>query len=150
MAVHVVPSISAECVCAMEDVLEVYTRPDDPQRPQVCREETSTQLVAETRTPIPATLGPPQRIDYEYDRRGTAHLFMSFEPLAGKRHVKVTERRPAVDFAARLRDLVDAHYPQAEKIVLVMDNLHTHKAASLYEAFPPRRGPPTAGATGDS
>jgi len=121
----------------MEDGLEVYTRPYDPQRPQVCVDETSKQLVAETRTPIPATPGQPQRVDDEYDRRGTANLFMSFEPLAGKRHVKVTERRTAVDVAERLRDVVDAHYPQAEKIVLVMDNLNTHKPASLYEAFPP-------------
>ena len=131
------PQANAEFVCAMEDVLEVYTRPYDPQRPQVCVDETSKQLVAETRTPIPATPGQPQRVDYEYDRRGTANLFMIFEPLAGKRHVKVTERRTAVDFAELLRDLVDAHYPQAEKIVLVMDNLNTHKPASLYEAFPP-------------
>ena len=131
------PQANAEFVCAMEDVLEVYTRPYDPQRPQVCVDETSKQLVAETRTPIPATPGQPQRVDDEYDRRGTANLFMSFEPLAGKRHVKVTERRTAVDFAELLRDLVDAHYPQAEKIVLVMDNLNTHKPASLYEAFPP-------------
>ena len=131
------PQANAEFVCAMEDVLEVYTRPYDPQRPQVCVDETSKQLVAETRTPIPATPGQPQRVDYEYERRGTANLFMIFEPLAGKRHVKVTERRTAVDFAELLRDLVDAHYPQAEKIVLVMDNLNTHKPASLYEAFPP-------------
>jgi DDE superfamily endonuclease len=131
------PQANAEFVCAMEDVLEVYTRPYDPQRPQVCVDETSKQLVAETRTPIPATPGQPQRVDDEYERRGTAHLFMSFEPLAGKRHVKVTERRTAVDFAELLRDLVDAPYPQAEKIVLVMDNLNTPKPASLYEAFPP-------------
>jgi hypothetical protein len=131
------PQANAACVCAREDVLEVYTRPDDPQRPPVCVDETSTPLVAETRTPIPATPGQPQRVDDEYERRGTAHLFMSFEPLAGKRHVKVTERRTAVDFAERLRDLVDAPDPQAEKMVLVMDNLNTHKPASLYEACPP-------------
>ena len=103
------PQANAACVGAMEDVLEVYTRPYDPQRPQVCVDETSKQLVAETRTPIPAPPGQPQRVDDEYERRGTAHLFMSCEPLAGKRHVKVTERRTAVDCAARLRDLVAAH-----------------------------------------
>jgi hypothetical protein len=103
------PQANAAFVCAMEDVLEVSTRPYDPQRRQVCVEETSTQLVAETRTPIPAPPGQPPRVDDEYDRRGTAHLCMLFEPLAGKRHVKVTERRTAVDFAELLRDLVDAH-----------------------------------------
>jgi DDE superfamily endonuclease len=121
----------------MEDVLEVYTRPYDPQRPQVCVDETSKQLVAEARVPLPATPGQPQRFDYEYERKGTANLFMAFEPLAGTRRVKVTERRTAVDFAHLLRELVDEHYPQAEKMVLVMDNLNTHKPASLYEAFEP-------------
>ena len=124
-------------VCAMEDVLEVYTRPYDPQRPQVCVDETSKQLVAETRAPIPATLGQPQRVDYEYERRGTAKLFMIFEPLAGQRHVKVTERRTAVDFAQVLRELVDEHVSPGREDVLVMDNLNTHKPASLYEAFQP-------------
>ena len=131
------PQANAECVCAMEDVLGVYTQPYDPQRPQVCVDETSKQLVAETRTPIPAAPGQPERVDYAYERKGTANRFMVFEPLAGKRHVKVTERRTAVDFADVLRELVDEPYPQAEKIVLVMDNLNTHKPASLYEAFPP-------------
>jgi hypothetical protein len=121
----------------MEDVLEVYTRPYDPQRPQVCLDETSKQLVAETRVPIPAAPGQPERVDDEYERKGTANLFMVFEPLAGQRRVKVTERRTAVDFAYLIRELVDEQYPQAEKIVLVMDNLNTHKPASLYEAFPP-------------
>ena len=121
----------------MEDVLEVYTRPYDAQRPQVCVDETSKQLVAETRMPIPAAPGPPERVDYEYERQGTANLFMVFEPLAGRRQVKVTERRTAVDFAQLLRELIDEQYPQAEKVVLVMDNLNTHKPASLYEAFEP-------------
>jgi hypothetical protein len=115
----------------MEDVLEVYTRPYDPQRPQVCLDETSKQLVAETRVPIPAAPGQPERVDYEYERKGTANLFMVFEPLAGQRRVKVTERRTAVDFAYLIRALVDEQSPQAEKIVLVMDNLNTHKPASL-------------------
>ena len=121
----------------MEDVLEVYTRPYDAQRPQVCVDETSKQLVAETRMPIPAAPGQPERVDYEYERQGTANLFMVFEPLAGRRQVKVTERRTAVDFAQLLRELIDEQYPQAEKVVLVMDNLNTHKPASLYEAFEP-------------
>lgn len=120
----------------MEDVLEVYTRPYDPQHPVVCLDETSKQLVAETRTPIPATPGQAERVDYEYERNGTANLFMVFEPLAGKRRVKVTERRTAKDFAQVIQELV-ADYPEAETIVLVMDNLNTHKPASLYEAFEP-------------
>jgi transposase len=131
------PQANAEFVCAMEDVLEVYTRPYDPRRPQVCIDETSKQLVAETRVPIPAAPGQPERIDYEYERQGTANLFMVFEPLAGQRRVQVTERRTAIDFAHVIQELVDEQYPQAEKIVLVMDNLNTHKPASLYEAFAP-------------
>jgi hypothetical protein len=121
----------------MEDVLEVYTRPYDPRRPQVCIDETSKQLVAETRAPLPAAPGQPERVDYEYERKGTANLFMVFEPLAGQRWVTVTERRTAVDFAHLLREVSDVQYPHAEKIVLVMDNLNTHKLASLYEAFTP-------------
>jgi hypothetical protein len=131
------PQGNAEFVCAMEDVLEVYQRPYDPRRPVVCLDETSKQLVGETRTPVPAAPGQPRRIDYEYERKGTANLFMVFEPLAGQRHVKVTERRTAVDFAQVVRELIDEQYPQVEKIVLVMDNLNTHKVASLYEAFAP-------------
>ena len=121
----------------MEDVLEVYMRPYDPQRPQVCIDETNKQLVAEIRVPIPAAPGQPERVDYEYKRKGTANLFMVFEPLAGRRRVKVTERRTAVDFAHLLREVIDKQYSQAEKIVVVMDNLNTHKPASLYEAFAP-------------
>lgn len=133
------PTANADFVCAMEDVLEVYTRPHDPKRPQVCLDECSKQLVAETRRPLPAEPGQVERFDYEYERCGTANLFMLFEPLAGFRHVKVTERRTAVDFAAVIRDLVEVHYPHAERIVLVMDNLNTHKLASLYQAFPPEQ-----------
>lgn len=121
----------------MEEVLAVSTRPDDSRRPQVCVEETSTPLVAETRLPIPAAPGQPERVDDEYERQGTAHLFMVFEPLAGQRRVKVTERRTAVDFAQLIRKVVDEPYPQAEQIVLVMDPLNTHQPASLSEAFPP-------------
>lgn len=121
----------------MEDVLEVYTRAFDPKRPQVCMDEVSKQLVGETRAPIAAVPGRPERCDYEYVRNGVANLFMFFEPLAGWRGVKVTERRTMVDWAEAIRELVHVHYPEAEKIVLVMDNLNTHGIGSLYEAFPP-------------
>ena len=131
------PEANADFVCAMEDVLEVYQRPYDAERPVVCLDETSKQLIGETRTPVPAEPGRVRRIDYEYERKGTANLFMAFEPLAGRRWVDVMERRTAVDFAEVIRRLVDERYPRAKKIVLVMDNLNTHKAASLYEAFAP-------------
>jgi hypothetical protein len=121
----------------MEDVLEVYTRPHNPARPLVCLDETSKQLVAETRTPLPMRPGQPARYDYEYERHGTASLFMLFAPLEGWRHVKVTERRIAVDYAHVLKELSDVHFAGAEKIVLVQDNLNTHTPASLYEAFQP-------------
>ena len=121
----------------MEDVLEVYQRPYDPKRPVVCFDEQSKQLIGETRTPIPAKPGQPERVDYEYQRNGTANLFMTFEPLAGRRRVKVTDRRTKIDFAHVIRELVDEQYPTAEKVVLVMDNLNTHKLGSLYAAFAP-------------
>jgi hypothetical protein len=121
----------------MEDVLEVYHRPFDEKRPQVCLDEASKQLVGEAVQPIPAGPGQPERFDYEYVRNGTANLFMISEPLAGWRHVMVTDRRTAVDFAEVLRWLAEDAYPEAEQVVLVMDNLNTHKLASLYEAFPP-------------
>jgi hypothetical protein len=121
----------------MEDVLEVYHRPYDPSRPQVCLDEASKQLVGETVQPLPPEPGQPERFDYEYVRNGTANLFMISEPLAGWRHVMVTDRRTAKDFAEVLRWLAEDVYSEAEAIVLVMDNLNTHKLASLYEAFPP-------------
>ena len=121
----------------MEDVLEVYQRPYDRQRPLVCLDETSKQLIAETRLPIAAKPGQPGRHDYEYRRNGTANLFMMFAPLEGWRHVKVTDRHTAVDYAQVLKELSDTHFPGSAKIVLVQDNLNTHKPASLYEAFPP-------------
>jgi uncharacterized small protein (DUF1192 family) len=121
----------------MEDVLEVYTRPYDEKKPQVCLDEASKQLVAEVTSPIAAAPGQVERFDYEYERKGTANIFMLFEPLAGKRDVPVTDRRTKVDFAAVIKHLVDDLYPEAEKIVLVLDNLNTHKPASLYEAFSP-------------
>ena len=127
----------AAFVAGMEDVLEVYHRPHDPDRPVVCLDETSKQLIAETRVPIPAKPGHPKRYDYEYQRNGTANLFMMFAPLEGWRHVKVTDRHTALDYAQVLKELSDTHFPNAKKIVLVQDNLNTHKPASLYEAFPP-------------
>lgn len=131
------PEQNADFVCAMEDVLDVYQRPYDPKRPQVCFDESSKQLIGEV---TPSTLpqpGQPAREDYEYVRNGTANLFMFSEPLKGRREVKVTAQRTKIDFAHVIRDLVDKYYPKAERIVLVMDNLNTHKPASLYEAFPP-------------
>lgn len=121
----------------MEDVLDVYCRPYDPRRPQVCLDEMSRQLLADTREPLPPAHGRPRREDYEYKREGTVNLFMCCEPLGGWRHVEVTERRTRVDWALVVKDLVDVHYPNAEQIILVMDNLNTHSPASLYEAFGP-------------
>lgn len=121
----------------MEEVLAVYTRPYDPTRPVVCLDETSKQLVSETRTPLPAEPGQPERVDYEYERQGTANLFMAVEPLTGQRHVTVTDRRTAVEFAQVVKALLEVHYPHAEKVVLVLDNLNTHKPAALYQTFEP-------------
>ncbi len=121
----------------MEDVLGVYARPYDPRRPQVCFDEGGKQLIGEVRPPLPVRPGAPRREDYEYERHGTANLFMVFEPLAGVRRVEVTERRTNRDFARIIRRLVDEWYPGADKIVLVLDNLSTHGPAALYEAFEP-------------
>jgi len=121
----------------MEDVLEVYTRPRNRARPLVCLDEAMKQLVRQTRMPIPMQPGRCARIDYEYERNGTANLFMLFAPLEGWRHVKVTGRHTAIDYAHVLKDLADIHFPDADKIVLVQDNLNTHCPASLYRAFPP-------------
>ena len=121
----------------MEDILEVYQRQYDPQRPLVCLDETSKQLIAETRVPIAAKPGRPGRHDYEYRRNGTANLFMMFAPLEGWRQVKVTDRHTAADYAQVLKELSDTHFPDSAKITLVQDNLNTHKPASLYEVFPP-------------
>ena len=121
----------------MEDVLEVYHRPYDPKRPLVCFDEGSKQQTKETRLPLPPRPGDVAKYDYEYERNGTSNLFVFFAPLESWRHVKVTDRRTMIDFAHCMKDLVDIHFPDAEKIVLVMDNLNTHKLASLYEAFEP-------------
>ena len=133
------PQHDAEFVCAMEDVLEVYHRPFDEARPLVCLDEASKQLIGEAVQPLPPEPGQPERFDYEYVRNGTANLFMISEPLLGWRAVQVTERRTAKDFAEVLRWLAEDVHPDAEAIVLVMDNLNTHKLASLYEAFPPEQ-----------
>jgi hypothetical protein len=121
----------------MEDVLGVYTRPYDPRFPQVCLDETSKQLLRDTREPLPMEPGQVARVDYEYERAGVMNVFMVCEPLAGKRWVTVTEHRTKRDFAQQIKELVDVRYPEAERIVLVMDNLNTHSPGSLYEAFPP-------------
>jgi len=121
----------------MEDVLEVYKRPRDKKRPQVCIDESSKQQVKEVKVPLPMKEGSVEKYDYEYERNGVSNLFMMFAPLEGWRHVKVTDRRTKIDWAYCMRDLVDIHFPDAEKILLVEDNLNTHKPASLYEAFPP-------------
>jgi hypothetical protein len=120
----------------MEDVLEVYHRPRDPEYPVVCVDEASKQLITETRVPIKAKPGQPVRHDYEYARNGTANIFMMFAPLEGWRHVKVTDQHAAVDFAHLLKELADVHFAKAKKIVLMEDNLNTHNPASLYKAFP--------------
>ena len=133
------PEQDAAFVCAMEDVLEVYHRPFDEKRPLVCLDEASKQLIGETVQPLPAEPGQPERFDFEYVRNGTANLFMISAPLLGWRAVQVTQRRTAKDFAEVVRWLAEEVHPDAEKIVLVMDNLNTHKLASLYEAFPPEQ-----------
>lgn len=121
----------------MEDVLELYEEPYDSARPVICMDETSKQLVGETRTPIAAGPSQPRRIDYEYERHGTADLFVFTEPLGNWRCVDVTETRTRIDWAEQIKNLVDVYYPQATTIRLVMDNLNTHTIGSLYEAFPP-------------
>jgi hypothetical protein len=121
----------------MEDVLDVYCRPYDPNYPVVCLDESSKQLLKQVHEPLPMEPGRPQRVDDHYERNGTRNLFLACEPLRGWRHLAVTERRTKVDWAHFVRDLVDVHYPQAKRVVLVLDNLNTHRPASLYEAFAP-------------
>jgi hypothetical protein len=131
------PKQSADFVCAREDVLAVYCRPYDPRRPVVCMDETFKQLIGETREPLPARPGSDERVDHVDVRNGVASLFLACEPLAGWRHVSVTDRRTRRDWAHVMRDLLDGRYRDAETVVLVMDQLNTHSAASFYEAFPP-------------
>jgi hypothetical protein len=127
----------AEFVWRMEDVLDVYARPYDPRFPVICMDEASKQLVGETRDPLPLRPGDPLRVDSEYVRLGTCNLFMFCEPLRGWRHVRVTERRTKVDWAHALRDFLNEFYLEAERVILVMDNLNTHSPSSFYEAFEP-------------
>jgi hypothetical protein len=121
----------------MEDVLDLYAEPPDPKRPTVCFDELPSQIVAETRTPVPAGPGRPARVDYEYRRAGTANLFMRVAPARGWRRVSVTDRRTKRDFAREMRRLVDEDYPDAVVLRLVSDNLNTHAPAALYDTFPP-------------
>jgi hypothetical protein len=131
------PKRSAEFVYHMEDVLEVYHRPPDPRFPVVCVDETFTQLIGETREPLPTRPGDVARYDSVYERNGVASVFMAFEPLAGWRRAAVTGSRTAKDFAAFVRELLDGRYRDAERVVLVMDQLNTHTPASLYALLPP-------------
>lgn len=131
------PGHSGEFVAHMEDILELYQLPHDPQVPMVCMDEQPVQLIKETRQPLPAAPGQPEKVDYEYERNGTANIFMFTAPLNGTRHVHVTEHRTAVDWANEIRDLLEVRYPEAARVRLVCDNLNTHGIGSLYEAFPP-------------
>jgi len=131
------PKANAAFVCAMEDILEVYRRPHDPHKPLVCMDETTKQLTRETRRTVPAQPGIPARFDFEYERNGVSNLFMFYEPFGGNRYVSVTDRRTKVDWAFEIKELLDNHYPDAKKVILVMDNLNTHTGGSLYQAFAP-------------
>lgn len=122
----------------MEEVLEVYKRPYDENHPVVCFDETSKQLVREVQQPLAAHPGQVERFDYEYERNGVGNLFMLFEPLDGWRHVETTEQRTRADFAACMKDITDVHYPKANKITVVLDNLNTHGGASLYQTYQPQ------------
>jgi len=131
------PEANAEFACKMEDVLDLYAAPRDADHPLVCMDETSKQQIKEVRPPLPSEPGQPYRYDAEYQRNGVSNLFMFVAPLERWRHVKVTDRRTMVDWAVAMRELVDVHFPHAKTLTVVMDNLNTHSASSLYEAFPP-------------
>jgi DDE superfamily endonuclease len=133
----IAPEANAEFVAAMEEVLQIYQRPYDPDYPVVCFDESNKQQVKETRLPMAMEPGQPERFDYEYERHGVSNLFMVFEPLAARRQVTVTDHRTALDYAALLKALVDVQYPPARKILIVQDQLNTQRAASLYKAFAP-------------
>ena len=131
------PKANGAFVAQMEEVLDLYEKPYDSHRPLVCMDETSKQLVSDVQTPLPPQPGQIARQDYEYEREGVCNLFMCFEPLQSRRHVQVTDQRTAVDWAHFMKDLAETHYPDAEKIVVIMDNLNTHGNGSFYEAFSP-------------
>jgi DDE superfamily endonuclease len=133
------PAHSGEFVAHMEDGLDVYQLPYDPQVPMVCMDEQPVQLIKETRQPLPPAPGQPEKVDYEYERNGTANIFLFTEPLHGTRHVRVTTQRTAVDWANEIRDLLEVRYPDAVRVRLVCDNLNIHGMGSLYEAFPPEQ-----------
>jgi transposase len=132
-----IPLVNADFAAAMEEVLDLYATPYDPQRPKVNFDESSKQLIKETRIPLPAQPGQLERFDYEYERNGVRNIFIFVEPQAGWRHVEVTEHHTKLDFAQQMKWLVDQRYPEAERIEVILDNLCTHKAASLYQAFEP-------------
>ena len=132
-----IPEANAEFVWHMEDVLAVYARPYDPRRPVVCLDETSRQVLADTHEALPVAPGRVARHDPEYARNGVVNFFIVGEPLRGWRQVRLSDRRTRIDFAQCIQEVVDLHYPQAERIVLVLDQLNTHSPASLYQAFPP-------------
>jgi hypothetical protein len=131
------PKQNAAFVAAMEDVLEVYTRPYDPAKPVICMDEKPYQLLGDVREPIPAKPGKAERVDGEYKREGTCSIFIFTEPLAGWRYAEALPRRTKIDWAHRVKWVLDCQYPDAEKVILVMDNLNTHVTSSLYEAYPP-------------
>jgi DDE superfamily endonuclease len=131
------PYQNAEFVAHLEDVLEIYHRPYDPKRPVICMDEQPLQLVKETRIPLPAQPGQPKSVDYEYERNGTANIFIFTEPLAGWRKAVVSERRTAVDWAVQIQRLLEEDYADSDTVLLVCDQLNIHKLASLYEAFQP-------------
>jgi hypothetical protein len=132
------PKANGAFVCAMEDILEVYKRPYYPDAPLVCMDETTKQLTKEKRQMIPAAPGRAARYDHEYERNGVCNLFIFYEPFGGKRYISITDRRTKIDWAFQIKELLDSHYTNSKKVVLVMDNLNTHTGASLYEAFPPQ------------
>lgn len=130
--------MNAEFVCKMEDVLDIYKMPYDEKKPLVCMDEASKQLIKETRQSLPMKSGVAERYDTEYERNGACNIFIAFEPLKGRRRIKITDQRKKTDWALFIKELVDEDYPDVEKIVLVMDNLNTHAGSSLYETFTPK------------
>ena len=129
--------MGADFVWHMEEVLDLYAEPEDPQRPRVCFDEMPYQMISETRVPVPMQAGQAERYDYEYRREGTCNLFLFFNPFAGKRRIKVTQRRTKQDFAHCMKELADEMYPDAVVIRVILDQLNTHSKASLYETFEP-------------